>query len=299
MRGLLLTMCVLMLATLQSCSTESGSHSDGARQNRLLMYMEAVEYQADSVHHVGDAYGQATTLLALCGQGSRLFLYIDRAHCTSCWKKDVEVMHALTDKPECARDMAVMASGFVGRELSIMRQNTGLDIYDAGAGEALPSALRKFSLPFFFVLTQDGKLVLPYYPSNEDDEKFLRNYLALAESRMKEAHASARPRPNSDVRSLQVENENLDMGEVRIRRKASGEFVLKNMGDADCELQQIYPTCSCILIDDYPKVIKAGEAGRARFTTVQTNPGAFHHSIRVQTNLDAEAYSLTFHGTCR
>lgn len=293
---------MLLMVGLQGCLSESSNqagHSDGASQNRLLMYMEAVEYSADSTCDVKDAYGQVSTLRALGVPGGRLFLYIDRAHCTSCWKKDMEVLSALSDMPLCARDMAVVASGFSGRELNIMRQNTTQDIYDAGDGKSLPGALTKFSLPFFFVLTQDGKLALPYFPSKEDDEKFLRNYLALAESRMKKHEVDAQPHSSSGTHSLVVENENLDLGGVRIRRKASGEFVLKNVGDTDCVVQQIHPTCSCILIDDYPKVIKAGETGCVRFTTVQTNKGTFHHSIRVQTDSDSEVYSFNFHGVCR
>ena len=302
-KGCLALLVGLLVQTgLQGCSSGGNAtqgYADGTRQNRLLMYMDAVEYFADNIHDVRDVYKQTTTLLDLSNQGSRLFLYIDRSHCTSCWKKDIEAITNLADKPECIQNIAVLASGFLGRELDILRQTTGLDIYNAGIGETLPNALRKFSLPFFFVLTQDGKVILPYYPSHEDDEKFLRNYLALAESRMEKTHVNTQSRPSRDAPNIVVDKENLDIGEVRIRRKASGEFALKNVGSTDCEIHQIYSTCSCVLIDEYPKVIKAGKTSYVRFTTVQTTKGAFHHSIRVKISPNSENYALTFHGVCR
>lgn len=292
----------LFILGLQSCSLHDDSHAgnvDGAGQNRLLQYMEAVEYPADSINAVVDIEGNPCTLRNLCSRKGRFFLYIDRRHCVSCWKKDIEVVSTLTDKPDCVSAMAVVASGFSSRELKIMRRETGLDIYSVGADSAIPHALTKFFLPFFFVLTPDGNLVLPYYPSREDDEKFLRNYLSLVEARLNKA-VSFEPVWNGTAgRQLAIVNENLDLGEVHVRRKACGTFELRNQGKTDCEIRQIYPSCSCILIDEYTKVIKAGETGRVCFTTVQQYKGKFHHSIQFQTDSEREPYTLVFHGECK
>lgn len=54
-----------------------------------------------------------------------------------------------------------------------------------------------------------------------------------------------------------------------------------------------------VQIDEYPKVVRAGETGVIRFTTVQENKGAFHHGIRVHTDVAHEPYSLTFYGECK
>lgn len=298
-----LSLCgvALLLAFCCGCSSMNDGHghaADGHAQNRLMQYMEAVEYPIDGSEVLLGADGDTCDFQKLCADG-HLVLYIDRAHCTSCWRKDIEVMRVLPDMPGIAKSLVVVASGFGSRELRIIRRDTGLEVYGAGMPETLPRALTKFALPFFFALTPDGKIVLPYYPDKDDDEKFLRNYLSLVENRLKKNQAAPQSHSTGRHGGLVVENASLDLGEVRQRRKVSGRFEIRNEGGHDCVIRQIYPTCSCVMIDEYPKVIKAGETGVIRFTTVQENKGTFRHGIQVHTDMASEPCSLVFYGECR
>ena len=303
-RTLTLSLCcmvVLLSDFCCACSSMSDGQeraADGHAQNRLMQYMEAVEYPMDDLIILLGADGDTCDFQKLCADGC-LALYIDRAHCTSCWRKDVEVMQVLPDMPGIAKSLVIIASGFGSRELKIVRRDTGLRVYGAETPEALPRALTKFALPFFFALTPDGKVVLPYYPDNDDDEEFLRNYLSLVENRLEKTQLVPWPGSTGRHDTLVVENADLDLGIVGQRRKVSGKFEIRNEGRRDCVIQQIYPTCSCVLIDEYPKVIKAGETGVIRFTTVQENKGSFRHGIQVHTDMSCEPCSLTFYGECK
>lgn len=88
-RTLTLPLCS-MLALLSGfccgCSSMSDgqeSSADGHAQNRLMQYMEAVEYPIDGSGVLLGADGDTCAFRELCTEG-HLVLYIDRAHCTSC-----------------------------------------------------------------------------------------------------------------------------------------------------------------------------------------------------------------------
>ena len=293
--------CMALMIAFTGCSRigeEAGSVTEGNTANRLMLYMEAVEYTAESIWEITDINDNTRSLRNSCTEG-RFAIYIDRKHCSSCWKKDIEVLLSLSDVPVCAKSLVIVAKDFESRELKIIHRDTGLEVYDAGTKEIMPYALTQFSLPFFFALSPNGKIILPYYPSNEDNERFFRNYLSLVENRLKHDTKKRETDTGKQQGMLIIKNANLNMGTVKMQRKASGMYEIKNAGRRDVIIRQIYPSCSCVLIDDYPKIIKAGETGIIRFTMVQSTRGQFHHSIQIQTDLDSKPYTMNFYGECQ
>ena len=263
--------------------------------NKHFQYMETIEYPLDSNLTFRSNSGESLSVKEI-SRLAHLCLYIDKRHCSSCWKDEIRNLTNWCDSVEFSSAPILIANNFSRRDLKIMQEETILKIYSIGSQLDFLRPLTKFNVPFYFVLSQDGHACSPYFPSNEDMGVYPKRYFVHARNLTKQAKECEYSEGDD---ALVLLNENVELGTIPYRKKIDISFKMKNVGKRLCKVLECQPSCSCIMVDSFSSVISPGEIGYVAITTVQNNKGSFQHSVRIKTDFADRPYNVNFMGECK
>ena len=76
-----------------------------------------------------------------------------------------------------------------------------------------------------------------------------------------------------------------DFGKVLAQKTLHKDFVIKNFGTEDLEIERVSTTCGCTVVEEPPKVVKPGQSAvlKIRFDT-RAYSGRVERKILVQSN---------------
>ncbi len=261
--------------------------------DKLLQYVEAIEYPIDSNLHFTNSKEKSFRVSEISSY-PRVCLYIDGRHCTSCWKDEMRNLKYWNDSARFAIRPIIIANNFSGRELKIIQKQTDFEIYSMGSQINFLPALTKFNVPFYFVM-EGGYVCCPYFPSKNDMGDFPVRYFKHISNLTKRMDAKKTGAANA----LSLLNADVELGTVDFRKKISITYTMKNLGNTICKVFDCQPSCTCIVVDSFSSVIPPGETGYVAITTVQNSKGAFQHSVRIHTDYSREPYEVHFTGVCK
>ncbi len=262
--------------------------------NRLLQYLEAIDYPLDSCFNLFCSIDSLDNFKAI-SKKPRIGLYIDARQCTSCWKSEIIRMTRWNDSLHFENSPIIIANNFNLREIKIMQSETEFPIYSLGNVVDFQRPLTKFNTPFFFILN-DGYISRPFFPSELENDVFPAKYLNHISAILKPVNPLNRNIENGD---LKIYNPIVRLGKVDVRERKPIVYQLHNNNEEPCMIYNCIPSCSCVVVDSFSTSIPPGGDGFVAITTVQINKGEFKHSVNIQTNFQNQPYSVLFSGYCR
>jgi len=96
--------------------------------------------------------------------------------------------------------------------------------------------------------------------------------------------------------NMSWELESYDFGSLEVGEDATYTFVVKNTGDADLELTNVKPSCSCTVADYTKTAIAPGETGFVTASYKTAKEGVFSKTVTVQTNTELGPIVLRLRG---
>lgn len=261
--------------------------------NMIIQYMEAVEYPLDTCYNLS-CYKDSFECFATISKSSRIGLYVDAHHCRSCWQKEIAELSKWYNSLNLYRKPIVLANHFNQREIMLMQKDTEFPIYSFGDVVDFINPLTKFNQPFFFLI-DNGKITRPFFPNEKNPYNMSLRYFEHVNSIMKSRYLGETKKKKN---KLSIYNPVVNLGRVRLREKKEIKYKLHNKGSEPCMIYKCMPSCSCVVVDSFSTAIPAGKDGFIAISSVQVNKGDFYHSINIQTNFQAQPYSVTFSGLC-
>ncbi len=263
--------------------------------NKQMQYMESIRYPLGDRFPIISSDGRNMNLDSVV-QHARLALYIDNRNCTSCWKKEIRRLEQICDTLHLSEFPVIIANNFTQRECALIQDDCRFPVYNIGNQPDFLCPLTKFNVPFFCIIEKDMSVRFPYFPGDREADESMRryfDYVRIACAIPREVHGS------SQTHSLFIVNDIIDFGEISVRTKASARFQLQNDGGETCHLLDCMPSCSCILIDSFSRIIPPGSIGYVAFTAIKNTKGSFHHTINIKTDYSSQPILLSFRGECK
>ncbi len=96
--------------------------------------------------------------------------------------------------------------------------------------------------------------------------------------------------------AIRWREKSIDVGEIQqgIPKQITYEFT--NAGKSTVIITNVHPSCGCTAADYTKGIIGPGRKGYIKATFDAKNPGAFHKTVTVTTNIDPSPHVLNFNG---
>lgn len=244
---------------------------------------------------VKDRAGDSLLLRSVASDGPRLGLYISRSQCEPCWEEALARLERLMREEKLAAAPFVLADSYNPREFKLLRQRhkSPVPFYSVGREFAIEHLTRPNS-PFYFILYPDGTWSSVFYADGlygllGDD------YFRMAASLCRH---NAAPLPQAGVPAkkqagLVLVNSSVDLGKVRLRKKYTAVFRVRNEGDKACVIQHAHPLCNCLSLEEVPHVVLPGDTASFKVAFLSTGKGFVRRSVQFRVKDNPATYLLS------
>ncbi len=244
---------------------------------------------------VKDRVGDTLLLRSVASDGPRLGLYISRNQCEPCWEEALAHLEWLVREKKLTTSPFVLAESYNSRDFKLLHQRhkSSVPFYSIGKEFAVEH-LTRANNPFFFILYPNGAWSSIFYVDGLygllGDDYF---QMAANLCRHNVAPLPQAGQPAKKQAGLVLVNNSVDLGKVRLRKKYTAVFRVKNEGDQACIIQNTHPLCNCLSLEDVPHVVLPGDTASFKVAFLSTSKGFVRRSVQFRVKDHPATYLLS------
>lgn len=210
------------------------------------------------------------SLDVLTSKGPRLCLFLHKSQCDLCRNEALEYFEECGSLYKWLKPV-VLLSGFKPNDLIQMEHSYSFPLFLVDERWEIDAETQK-DYPILMVLNQKGKI--NYVFPLEDKSPYIKEeYVKRVNAYCQTSNRKPR------IRAI---NANIQLGNIELRRKVVVKLLLENVSSQDCKVVNIEPSCDCIRIEDFTKVIYAESKGFVKVTLVPERKGTLYRTVSVK-----------------
>lgn len=224
--------------------------------------------------------------------GTRLGIYMDTYGCDMCSKEAIEyVRKKIGISPTIPAPFIIANSNNSNpRDLKLFSRKIPFPLYSIDVRlDKNMMYLSELHKPFYFLLETNGTMSSVFFAQEDINLVFRDDYFAKILNKISIKDAA---------KSLNIVPKDMDLGEIKIRKKYNITFTIENNTTTNCWITSIKSYCGCITShkkDNY--AIAPGKVDTVTASIVLTDEGQFSRQILLETNYRKEPYIFTVSGT--
>lgn len=210
------------------------------------------------------------SLDVLTSKGPRLCLFLHKSQCDLCRNEALEYFEECRSLYKWLNPV-VLLSGFKPNDLIKLEQLYSLPLFLMDERLEIDVESQK-DYPILLVLNQNEK-VNYVFPLKDKSPYIKEEYVKRANAYCQVMNRQPK------IRAI---NANIQLGNIELRRKVVVNLLLENVSGQDYNVVDIEPSCDCIRIEDFTKVIKAESKGFVKVTLVPERKGTLYRTVSVK-----------------
>ena len=207
----------------------------------------------------------------IVAKGSQFCLFIDKSQCEVCWKRALTYLEGNTKGSSL--QPIILFSGFLPKDFTRLSTSMPFPCYYIESTIDLEEYFPT-SNPMYFVLNRAKFIHYVFYPEGMYETMGSHYLSAVASYLNTYSHTSS-------TTMVTAENPQIEIKNLPLRKKASINLYLQNKGNNPVKIQQVLPSCDCMLIEHYPTVVKARSKATIDVSFVPDKKGWMQRSVTI------------------
>lgn len=236
-----------------------------------IHYTEEVKTPINDDWTFYDSNMKQYTLDDIVAKRSQFCLFIDKSQCEVCWKRALTYLEENTKGTSL--QPIILFSGFLPKDFVRLSTNLPFPCYYVESTIGLEEYFQT-SNPMYFILNQAKFIHYVFYPEGMYDAMGSQYLFAITSYLNTYNHTSP-------TTMIIAENPQIEIKGLPLRKKASVKLYLQNRGNKSVKIQQVLPSCDCMLIEHYPTVVKAKDKATIDVSFVPDKKGWMQRSVTI------------------
>lgn len=275
----LLTVASVSIVWINQTSRENKRNNADSLQTNLALKKALLEkinnesLEVTSEWDIRDVQMKRTSLDEILKTGPRLCLFIDRSQCDVCWKKAIDFIKDNV-KGKNLSQVCIMLSGFQPNDMRQF-QSIAADIpiyYLVDMPQELAGKIEK-GKTYFFVL-ENARLISHLFEPEGLYESMGKEYIQGFQKLSRLAKSS-----QQFVRAI---NPEIVRDSLSLRKKEAFLLRVENAGRQQVGITKVSPSCTCIMVEDFPKYMMPHSIGEIKVVLVPETKGWMMRTITVE-----------------
>lgn len=209
---------------------------------------------------------------------STIVLYIDRFQCQSCFVEEINELKERIKKDIIDIQPVIFAGNFQLRDFKALIKSEGVDIesymVDCTQSDFL-GKMCKSGHPYFFLIRDDYEVSNVFFSNNKTrphlNERYFINLNKVSKMDMNE--------DMNEDNNLMIIEPTINLGNIKLKKKYSTTFEIKNNGQTPIVINSISSSCGCVIPSRDITPLMPGSSRHINVDIIPTERGDFSKSI--------------------